>query len=275
MSTLALHNAGVAIDGHWLLRGATMTLGAGNVTAFLGPNGSGKTTLLRVLAGLLTPSAGHVTLHGQDLHSFGRRALAQRIAFVPQDTHVSVAFTVREMVEMGRHPHLRRFERVRQRDHALVEDAMRRADVWHLARRPVTELSGGERQRVIIARSLATQADVLLLDEPTANLDIAHALDVLDLCQQLAHEGKAIGLALHDINAAARYATHLVLLSAERLVTQGRPEDVLQAAQLNQVFDVCTDRTYAADGTPVFVFYRDRHEASNPDEGAARGETPS
>ena len=134
--------------------------------------------------------------------------------------------------------------------------------MWHLATRPVLELSGGERQRVIIARSLATQADVLLLDEPTANLDIAHALDVLDLCQQLAHEGKTIGLAMHDINAAARYATHLVLLSAGRLVTQGGPEAVLQAAQLNQVFDVCTDRTHAADGTPVFVFYRDKYRGS-------------
>jgi iron complex transport system ATP-binding protein len=166
-------------------------------------------------------------------------------------------------------------ERLHQRDHAIVDDALRRADVWHLATRSVMELSGGERQRVIIARSLATQADVLLLDEPTANLDIAHALDVLDLCQQLAHAGKTIGLALHDINAAARYATHLVLLSAGRLVIQGGPEEVLHTAQLNRVFDVCTDRTHAADGTPVFVFYRDRHEDSNPDERSARGETPS
>jgi cobalamin transport system ATP-binding protein len=260
MSALALHNTGVAINGRWLIRGATVALRAGEVTAFLGPNGSGKTTLLRVLAGLLAPSEGHVTLHGHDLRSFARRALAQRIAFVPQDTHVSVAFTVREVVEMGRHPHLRRFERLRQHDQAIVDDALRRADVWHLATRPVLELSSGERQRVIIARSLATQADVLLLDEPTASLDIAHALDVLDLCQQLAREGKTIGLAIHDINAAARYATHLVLLSAGRLVIQGKPEAVLHAAQLNRVFDVCTDRTYAADGTPVFVFYRDRHK---------------
>lgn len=260
MSALALHNAGVAIDGYWLIRDVTVALRAGEVTVLLGPNGSGKTTLLRLLAGLLAPSEGQATLHGHDLRSFGRRALAQRIAFVPQDTQVNVAFTVREVVEMGRHPHLRRFERLRHHDHAMVDDALRRADVWHLAARPVMRLSGGERQRVLIARSLATQAEVLLLDEPTANLDIAHALDVLDLCQQLAREGKTIGLALHDINAAARYATSLVLLSAGRLVMHGKPDTVLQAAQLNCVFDVCTDRTHAADGTPVFVFYRDRHE---------------
>jgi iron complex transport system ATP-binding protein len=160
---------------------------------------------------------------------------------------------------MGRHAHVRRFAPLRPQDHAIVDAALRRADVWHLAPRSVLELSGGERQRVLIARSLATQADVLLLDEPTASLDIAHALDVLDLCRELACEGKTIGLALHDINAAARYATHLVLLSAGRLVTQGRPEAVLHAAQLNQVFAVDTDRLHTADGTPVFVFYRGTH----------------
>ncbi len=260
MHELAAHNVSVALDGRWLLRGIDVALRAECLTAFIGPNGSGKTTLLRVLAGLLAPSEGHVTLHGNKVQDFGRRVLSQRIAFVPQDTHVSFAFTVRETVEMGRHPHLRRFERLRQHDHDIVDDAMHRADVWHLAHRAVTALSGGERQRVIIARSLATQADVLLLDEPTASLDIAHALDVLELCQQLAHEGKAIGLAIHDINAAARYATHIVLLNAGRIVQQGKLEEVLQEAQLNHVFDVCTDRTHATNGQPVFVFSRARKD---------------
>ena len=264
MHELAGHQVSVAIDGHWLIRGINVVLRAGDLTAFLGPNGSGKTTLLRVLAGLLAPTEGHVTLHGRNVHSFGRRVLAQHIAFMPQDTHVSFAFTVRESVEMGRHPHLKRFERLRAHDHDIVEDAMRRADVWQLADRLVTTLSGGERQRVIIARSLATQAEVLLLDEPTASLDIAHALDVLDLCRQLTEAGKTIGVAIHDINAAARYATSIVLLSAGRTVTQGTREDVLQEAQLNQVFDVCTDRTHAVDGTPVFVFSRARQEDRQP-----------
>jgi iron complex transport system ATP-binding protein len=233
-------------------------LGAARLTAFIGPNGSGKTTLLRVLAGLLAPSAGHVTLHGINVQDLGRRALSQRIAFVPQDTHVRFAFTVRETVEMGRYPHLRRFERLHRQDHDIVDEAMHRADVWHLAHRAVTTLSGGERQRVIIARSLATQAEVLLLDEPTANLDIAHALDVLELCQQLAHEGKTIGLAIHDINAAARYATHVVLMSAGHIVQQGTLQEVLQEAQLNHVFDVCTDRIYTTSGQPIFEFSRAR-----------------
>lgn len=268
MPTLALQQAGVAIDGHWLLRDATVTLATGGVTALLGPNGSGKTTLLRLLAGLLTPSAGQVCLDGTDLRAFSRRDLAQRIAFVPQDTHLNAAFSVREIVEMGRHPHRRRFERLLPHDQALVDEALHRADVWHLAARPVQALSGGERQRVIIARSLATQADVLLLDEPTASLDIAHALDVLDLCQQLAHAGKTIALALHDLNAAARYATHLVLLHAGQVVTQGGAETVLQAEQLQRVFDVCTERLHTPQGTPVLVFSRSR-----PAEGARGSET--
>jgi iron complex transport system ATP-binding protein len=194
-----------------------VTLRAGEVTAFIGPNGAGKTTLLRLLA----PDAGAVTLDGHHVRVLGRRALAQRLAFVPQDTYLPFVFTVREMVEMGCHPHLRRFERLRQRDHDIVDAAMRDADVLHLAQRAVTTLSGGERQRVSIVRSLATQADVLLLDEPTANLDIAHALDVLDLCQHLAAAGKTIGLAIHDINAAVRYAAHIVLMRHGRIVYRG------------------------------------------------------
>ena len=158
---------------------------------------------------------------------------------------------------MGRHPHLGRFEFERESDRAAVNEAMRRADVAQLAGRFVTELSGGERQRVLLARSLATEAPILLLDEPTASLDIAHALDVLSLCRELAEEGKAIALAIHDLNLAARFADRVALLDKGRLIACGGADEVLRVESLNHVFGVSADRLFTGDGKPVFVFHRD------------------
>ena len=224
---LQLRGAGVRVENRWLVRGASLVLHAGSLTAFVGPNGSGKTTLLRLLGGLWQPTEGRVLLDDDDLHLIRRRELARRISFVPQDTHLAFAFTVRDVVMMGRHPHLGRFERERDADCRACMEAMERADVAHLARRLVTELSGGERQRVIIARSLATETDAILLDEPTANLDIRHALDILDLCRTLADEGKTIGLAIHDLNLAARCANQVALVCAGRIFAAGAPDVVL------------------------------------------------
>ncbi|MEJ7617964.1 MAG: ABC transporter ATP-binding protein [Pyrinomonadaceae bacterium] len=176
MSSLALHDAGVKIEDRWLARHATLELHPRQLTVLIGPNGSGKTTLLRLLAGLWHPTEGRGTLDGADLRSLGRRFVAQRVSFVPQDTHLAFDFTVRETIAMGRHPYLGRFEREGTDDREAISEAMTRADVAHLAKRVVTELSGGERQRVVIARSLATRARVILLDEPTANLDIARLM---------------------------------------------------------------------------------------------------
>lgn len=257
MSMIVLKNAGVEIDGRWLVRGCDMSLNAGHFTALVGPNGSGKTTLLRLLSGLLIPSEGVAELNGININDYSRRDLAKNISFVPQDTHVEFDFTVREIVAMGRHPHLGKFEREGVKDRDAIDEALRRADISHLADRLVTELSGGERQRVIIARSLATESDILLLDEPTANLDIAHALDVLDLSRKLAREGKTVAIALHDINAASRYADEVVLLNKGRIFKQGAPAGVFNENVLSEVFDVDTDKTYAADGNTIFVFYRE------------------
>jgi iron complex transport system ATP-binding protein len=258
---LEISGAGVEVDGRWLVRHASMALRPRHLTVLVGPNGSGKTTLLRLLSGLWRPSEGRALLDGQDLHMIRRRELARRVAFTPQDTHLSFAFTVRDVVSMGRHPHLGRFEREGERDARAVEEAMTRADVAHLAERFVTELSGGERQRVVIARSLATQADAILLDEPTANLDIAHALDVLDLCRKLADDGKTIALAIHDLNLAARYATEVALISAGRIVATGAPDDVLSETEILDVFGVRAGRAVAPGGEVVLFFQRDKNES--------------
>jgi len=256
VSAPVLAAAGFELDGRWLVRDVSLALTRGRLTALLGPNGSGKTTVLRLFAGLWTPTAGRATLDDRPLARSNRRVLATRVTFVPQDTHVGFAFTVRDIVAMGRHPHVGRFERERESDRQAVLDAMARADVSHLADRLVTELSGGERQRVLIARSLATEAETILLDEPIANLDIAHAIDVLTLCRALTRQHHAVVIALHDINAALRYADDAVLLKDGRVAASGPTSDVLRPDVIRDVFDVEVER-YASDrAQPLFGFAR-------------------
>jgi iron complex transport system ATP-binding protein len=253
--SLATDRAGVAIGGRTLLGDATVTIGAGRFVALVGPNGSGKSTLLRLLAGVWPPTSGTVTLDGVPLARLRRRDLARAVALVPQDTHVAFAFTVREVVAMGRHAHLGRFERERDADREAIARAMARADVTGLADRDATALSGGERQRVLIARSLATEARHLLLDEPTASLDVAHALDVLMLCRRLADEGHAVAVALHDLNLARRFATDTVLLRQGAVVAAGPTEKVLSLDAVSEVFGVTVSMARPAGGSDTDAVY--------------------
>jgi iron complex transport system ATP-binding protein len=233
-----LESAGVRIDGRWLVRDVSLEILSGRVTALVGPNGSGKSTVLRMLAGLWHPTEGRAKIDDREFGKLSRRELARRIAFVPQDTRVDFAFTVRDIVAMGRHPHLGRFESPGPADSAAIEEAIERADVSHLAERMVNELSGGERQRVLIARSLATEAEVILLDEPTSNLDVDHTLETLALLRELAGDGKAVALALHDLNAVARWADHAGLLDEGCLKAFGPVAEVLQEELVEPVFNL-------------------------------------
>jgi iron complex transport system ATP-binding protein len=251
-----LFDAGLRIEQRWLVRHVSVALPRGRFTVLIGPNGSGKSTVLRLLAGLWTPTEGRAEIDGRPLAALPRRDLARRIAVVPQDTHLGFAFTVRETVAMGRHAHVPRFARETAIDRDAVDHAMARADVANLADRLVTELSGGERQRVLIARCLATEAETILLDEPLANLDIAHALDVLLLCRALADEGRAVALALHDLNAATAYATDAVLLKNGTLVGAGPARDLLTPDAIRAVFDVDVTEVPATDGRTLFTFAR-------------------
>ena len=256
MSALEAKNLGVAIGGTWLVRGVDLRVAPGAVIALTGANGTGKSTILRALAALWPASEGSVAWDARDLRELRRREIAAHITHVPQDTRLDFAFTVRETVRMGRYAHRGRFERETARDRDAAEQAMRQTDIEYLADRPANELSGGERQRVLIARSLATEADVLLLDEPTANLDIDHSLDVLELCRKLAALGKAVVIATHDLNAVIRYATHAVLLECGQIVAQGEPGAVLTRDNLGRAFGVRAETLSAIDGTPVFLFHK-------------------
>ena len=256
MTTISTTDLVIERGGRRILRGVSMELKAGSVLAIVGPNGSGKSTLLRGMAGLWPPASGTVTCGWHDIRRMRRQEIARQITYVPQEVHFGFEFSVREIVLMGRYPYRGRFERETNEDIQAAEDALKRADVEHLADRAVTALSGGERQRVLIARSLATCARILLLDEPTANLDIDHSLEILELCRSLADEGRAVAIATHDLNAVCRFADQVALVDSGSIVASGAPDAVLTAQNLKRVFNVQSEMLVGAGGTPALVFRR-------------------
>jgi iron complex transport system ATP-binding protein len=256
VTVLATSGLGLRRGGRQILTCVSLELAAGTVCGIVGPNGSGKSTLLRCMAGLWRPTEGSVFCGGRSLHQLQRREIALQITYVPQETVLTFEFSVRETVLMGRHAHRGRFERETAEDAKAIDDALRRADVRHLADRRVTSLSGGERQRVLIARSLATNARVLLLDEPTANLDVNHALDILELCRSLADEGRTVAIATHDLNSVYRFVNEVALLESGRLGAIGTPASVLSAENLSRTFGVQSETLFSPDGTPTLLFRR-------------------
>jgi len=220
-----------------VLRGVSLELGAGELVGLIGPNGSGKTTLLRVLSGLLAPSRGEVCLDGQDMRAFDRRQIARRVAVVPQELAMPFAFSAREMVMMGRAPHVRPIMGAGPLDRQVVAEKMELTATSPLAERPFSELSGGEKQRVIIAMALAQEPDILLLDEPTVHLDINHQVEILELIKRLnRRENLTVLATMHDLNLAALYFDRLILLDGGQVVASGRPSEVLREESIRQVF---------------------------------------
>jgi iron complex transport system ATP-binding protein len=211
---------------------------AGEILGLLGPNGSGKSTLMRLLSGVRVPQAGRVTYDGRDLRTYRRDELARAIAVVPQETAIELPFSVLEVVLMGRSPYLGTFGFESTHDLAVAQRAMEQTGVAALATREVHALSGGERQRVILARALAQEPRVLLLDEPTAFLDIKHQVAVYDLMKQLSREqGLAVVAILHDLNLAALYCDRLMLLKSGQTFCQGTPEEVLTYVNIKAVYE--------------------------------------
>jgi iron complex transport system ATP-binding protein len=226
----------------------------GTLTGLLGPNGCGKTTLLRLLSGVLQPEHGHVSLNGNSLAGRSRREIAKHLAVVPQETHPAFDYTVMEMVLMGRHPHLGAFELEGPRDLALARDALTATGTDHLAGRAYMTLSGGEKQRVVIASALTQSPDVLLLDEPTASLDLGYQLEVAGLLRRLNLErGVTMVLATHDLNLAASLCDRLILMRDGRVVAQGPTRDVLTAASIRRIYDVEADVSFHAPAGHVTV----------------------
>ena len=232
----------LAYDDRTVVHELDLAVPDGKVTVVVGPNACGKSTTLRALGRLLKPAGGSVLLDGTELSRIPTRTIAQSVGLLPQTPVAPEAITVSDLVARGRQPHQRWWQQWSDADERAVTEAMERTDITALGDRPVDELSGGQRQRVWIAMALAQDTDLLLLDEPTTYLDIAHQVEVLDLVRRLAApaadgtRGRTVVTVLHDLNQAARYADHLVAMKAGRIVAEGRPGDVVTAELVREVF---------------------------------------
>ena len=236
-----------------MLRGCDLGVAAGEVVSVVGPNGAGKSTLLRVLAGLIAPRRGHVTLDGRELGTFTRAEVARRIAVVPQVFETLFPFTVREVVALGRTARLGALGRASARDHVATERAIGELGLAALVDRRIDEISGGERQRAVLAMALAQEGDVLLLDEPTAHLDPAHQVATLALVRELARtRGLAVVAVLHDLNLAAVAATRVLVLDGGSVVVDAAPLSALTPEIVARVFGASLD-VERRDGRPIVL----------------------
>ena len=232
-----------------VLRDVSVAVERGELVALLGTNGSGKTTLLRLVAGTLRPSGGRVFVEGRPVGEWSRPELARRVAVLPQQLELPPGFRVGEVVEMGRAPHARRLFGRTEDDERAVERALRDADALELAQRPVDKLSGGERQRVLVAMALAQEPQLLLLDEPTLHLDVAHQLALLSTIDRLRRSRELTVVAvLHDLGMAAAFAPRVAVLHDGAVVAQGPPSEILSVELVRRVFGVRADEARTADG---------------------------
>lgn len=237
---IAATGLSVSLGGSPILEGVSFVAQQGEVAGLIGPNGAGKSTLLRALAGLIRPDSGEVCLGDTPLKGLNSGERARRVAFMPQHDAMH-PFTALETVLMGRYAHLGRFELEGREDRQIAREAMTRTDTVHFESRQLDRLSGGERQRVILARALAQQAGIILLDEPSASLDLRHRLSMMEtLRAEATDRNVAVVVALHDVSLAGRYCDRLTLLSEGVIAAEGQPADVLTPGNLRRVFGVET-----------------------------------
>jgi len=263
-TTGAIEAAGLGFayrPGKPVLADVALRAEAGQLLAVLGPNGSGKTTLLRCLLGHVTPAAGTIRLDGRPLGDYGPKALARRLAYVPQVAASAFDFTVTELVLMGRFAHTGLLGLAGAHDRAVAHQAMIMTETTEFASRTLAELSGGEAQRVMIARALAQQPAVMLLDEPTSQLDIRHQLMIYAMMRRLAHDWPmAVVCVSHDVNLAARFADRFVLMRGGRVAAAGGAEQVIRDDVLERVYDVGVDLIDVGDGAAPLVRARQADE---------------
>ncbi len=257
--------------GRLVLEEVTFSVERGEVVALIGPNGAGKTTLMRTLSGVLKATSGRVLLDGEDAASLSPARRAAKIAVVPQARELPADFSVWQTVLLGRTPYLGWLGRIQEEDRRRAAQAIERAGLQGYESRPVGELSGGEQQRVLLARALAQETPILLLDEPTSNLDLKHQSVLLNLVRRQAHQrAQAALMAVHDLNLAAIYADRIILLAGGRLQACGTPEQVLRPEILQQAYQVPVRvMTHPDYGTPLVL-----PDGKLPDDRLPSGNLP-
>lgn len=254
MTRLQASGVEATYSGRQVLHGIDLDVPDRAMTVIVGPNACGKSTLLRTLARILTPSAGRVLLDDRPSAGYSAKTFARVLGMLPQTPVAPDGMTVADLVARGRYPHQGLLRQWSSRDEEIVQEAMGAADVTGLAHRRVEQLSGGQRQRVWLAMALAQETPLLLLDEPTTYLDIAHQLEVLDLARRLVADGRTVVTVLHDLHLAFRYADHLVVMSAGNIVATGRPGNIVTAELIEAVYDVrCRILLDPVSGTPLVI----------------------
>ncbi len=241
----------VELGDQQVLNGLSLSVADGAMVGLVGPNGAGKTTLLRTIDGYLPATAGHISIHGDAIEELSTAERGRQVGVVPQGETITFELAVETVVEMGRYPYLGRVGTPTPADRTAVETALQRTETAAFRDRSITDLSGGQRRRVLIARALAQEPSVLLLDEPTADLDINHQISILSLVRELAADGKSVMIAIHDLDLAARFCDRLVLLVDGTIQARGPPSAVLTADHLRAAFDIdVTVKTDPVTGTP-------------------------
>ncbi|GHJ04039.1 ABC transporter [Streptomyces olivaceus] len=255
VNRLTAENVTLAYDQRVIAKQLSVEIPDNSFTVIVGPNACGKSTLLRALSRMLKPSEGRVLLDGSVIQSTPAKQVARTLGLLPQSSIAPDGITVGDLVGRGRYPHQGLLRQWSTEDERVVQESMARTGISELAERYVDELSGGQRQRVWIAMALAQQTPLLLLDEPTTYLDIQHQIDVLDLCADLHEEqGRTLVAVLHDLNHAARYATHLIALREGKIIAEGAPKDIVTADLVERVFGLrCQVIDDPETGTPLVV----------------------
>ncbi len=236
MTALQTTTINFGYDTDRVIHDVSLSITQGEFLGIIGPNGAGKSTLLRLMCGICKPETGEITLFDKRLSAQSQKEIARQIAFVPQETHFTLNFTVEDVVMMGRYPYQHAFGREDQKDFDAKDNAIAAAHIEHLRDRPVNSLSSGERQRVVIARALAQAPCILLLDEPTSHLDLHHQHSIMELLKKLNAEGLTVAVVHHDLNLASLYCKRLVLMNEGKIAATGTPKELIKKDNLRKVY---------------------------------------